>query len=184
MLQDGFFLSKISSKWLLILIPDSTCTVVVNSSMLPIYTSQMSFQSLLHLWPTFTRNGTRRGGQANCPYYQTSTVVAGRTKSANNIHFWQHIKKHIFLSFRCWFWSFLVNISEVFWRFFGGAVEVGSRLVRCPLPRPQIMGDWKIEQTDPASRDLQPFVSFLLSSSFLPITLWICFHISETCWIA
>ena len=35
----------------------------------------------------FFTEGARGGGQANCPYYQTSTVVAGGTKSANNIHF-------------------------------------------------------------------------------------------------
>ena len=35
----------------------------------------------------FFTEGDAGGGQANCPYYQTSTVVAGRTKSANNIHF-------------------------------------------------------------------------------------------------
>ena len=134
-----------------------------------IYASQMSFQSLLHLWPTFTRNGTRRGGQANCPYYQTSTVVAGRTKSANNIHFWLHIKKkHIFLGFRCWIWSFFGEdfgfFFEVFRRCSGGWQSAGPMSLAKASDNGRLK-DWANWSRLKRSPTICFFSSFLIISS-------------------
>ena len=62
MLQDGFFLLKHFQQMTYNINPGLNMHCRREFIYVAhIYASQMSFQSLLHLWPTFSRKGTRGG---------------------------------------------------------------------------------------------------------------------------
>ena len=88
MLQDGFFLLKHLQQMTFDINPG------LNMHCRPeliyvahIYASQMSFQRLWHFWPTFPRRGARGGYRPTAHTTEHPLLRAGRTKSANILHF-------------------------------------------------------------------------------------------------